>query len=157
MALVKLYIRGLQCQHVQIKCQNVQIQVLWKRMSMALVTLCDRGLGGLMDWDSSHTRTQTDKPHSFLLSFGRYFSLNILLGTTTLYWRHRHSTIQVLRMWICHVYFKMKRSMDWNALHLTRQAVLLPLTIIFRGWKVQEDSVDFFRCAIVPKFLVRKV
>ena len=55
-----------------------------------------------------------------------------------------------------HIYFKMKRSMDWNALHLTRQAVLLPLTIIFRGWKVQEDSVDFSSCAIVHEFLVKK-
>ena len=108
------------------------------------------GWGGLMDWDSSHTRTQTDKPHSFLLSFGKYFSLNLL-------WDERFIggdgtqpyKSYVCGLWICHVFFKMKRLMDSNTSYSTRQALHFDfLTDIFRGWKVQEHlsySVDFSR------------
>ena len=80
-------------------------------MSLALVTLCDRGLGGFNGLRLvPHLHSNIQAPLFFTFIWKVLF-FKLTFGTKV-YWRH----------W--HVYFKMKRSMDWNALHSTRQALL---------------------------------
>ena len=117
MALVNLYLyyynRGLQCQHVQIKCQNVQIQVLWKRMSMALVTLCDRGLGGFNGLRLvPHPRSNRQAPLFFTFIWKVLF-VKLTFGKKV-YWSYRHSTVQVLWLWIMST---LRWNVQWSGTH----------------------------------------